>query len=156
MTGKHRTMSAAEHRALPPDPELCYPDCPHVDPERDTAWAILYEDPDHRNEVFFGAGAEEAARRRFAQARQMWNCTLFRQYAPMGWETPDQWTAPAVDPGELTEALAVFRHAPLTAQSLVRVLRRHGLELRATGDGVRLSEADLFAASSIGVREVDR
>lgn len=54
------------------------------------AWAILYEDPDHGNEVFFGAGAEEAARKRFANARLTWNCTLFRQYAPLGWERPDQ------------------------------------------------------------------
>lgn len=53
------------------------------------AWAILFEDPDHGNETFFGEGAAEAALRRFEQARQTWNCTLFRQYAPMGWATPE-------------------------------------------------------------------
>jgi hypothetical protein len=56
----------------------------------DEAWAILYEDPDHGNEVFSGAGAEQAAVRRFEQARQTWNCTLFRQYAPMGWRHPGE------------------------------------------------------------------
>jgi hypothetical protein len=52
------------------------------------AWAMFYEDPSHGHEVFSGYGSESAAMRRFEQARQTWNCTLFRQFAPMGWAIP--------------------------------------------------------------------
>lgn len=48
---------------------------------RPGAWLIWYEDPDHKPEVFVGEGAEEAARRRFAQARDAWSCHLFQRIA---------------------------------------------------------------------------
>lgn len=44
--------------------------------ETKEAWAILYEDPDHAPEVFIGAGAAAAARARYDEANQAWNCWL--------------------------------------------------------------------------------
>ena len=39
-------------------------------------WAILYEDRDRQPEIFVEAGAEEAARGRYKQALNSWNCYL--------------------------------------------------------------------------------
>jgi hypothetical protein len=45
--------------------------------EKPDAWLIFFEDPDHGHEIFKGQGAEEAAHRRWEQARTHWTCHLF-------------------------------------------------------------------------------
>jgi len=105
------TPSGCLHRDLAGNPAHV-PGCPEAtpspEPALDMAWAIFYEDPDHRTETFFGFGAEAAAIRRFEAARQTWNCTLFRQYAPMGWSSPTA-RLPSPDPALDVERLAEMR-----------------------------------------------
>jgi len=48
---------------------------------REFTWVIKFDDADREDEVFGGAGAEDAARRRFEQAQVSWNCTLFVEEA---------------------------------------------------------------------------
>lgn len=54
-------------------------------PERggSDAWLIHFEDASLRPEIFSGAGSEEGARRRFAEASTNWNCNLFRIVSPL-------------------------------------------------------------------------
>lgn len=42
-----------------------------------SAWLIHYEDADRDVEIFTGEGAETAARSRYDESCQSWNCTLF-------------------------------------------------------------------------------
>lgn len=42
----------------------------------EAAWAIHFEDADCKPEIFVGCGAEEAARHRYAQLPDNWNCHL--------------------------------------------------------------------------------
>lgn len=39
-------------------------------------WVIVYDDPEHDHEIFMGAGAEQAARKRYAVAKLNWTCHL--------------------------------------------------------------------------------
>lgn len=45
------------------------------------AWIILFEDQSRPQELFSGAGATDAALRRFDQVRLAWTCHLFRRIA---------------------------------------------------------------------------
>lgn len=44
-------------------------------------WLIRYADQDICGEIFAGAGAEEAARRRFDQQRGHWSISLYQEVA---------------------------------------------------------------------------
>jgi hypothetical protein len=43
-------------------------------------WMIHYEEPEMRPEVFFGEGAEQAARARYAAAKDNWSCHLLSRW----------------------------------------------------------------------------
>lgn len=45
------------------------------------AWVVIYDDPDMPDEIFMGAGAEVAARRRFNEQRGAWSLSLFQEVA---------------------------------------------------------------------------
>jgi hypothetical protein len=53
----------------------------------DERWLLWFADPDKKPEHFSGHGAEEAARRRFDQARMAWTCWLFRTVESPALET---------------------------------------------------------------------
>lgn len=54
-------------------------------PKPDGVWVILYADQDRLPEHFSGAGADEAAKRRFDQLKASWTCRLFRCVAETGY-----------------------------------------------------------------------
>jgi hypothetical protein len=53
---------------------------------REPRWLLYYADVDVSPELFAGHGAEQAALRRFEQAKIGWTCVLYREYTP----TPEQ------------------------------------------------------------------
>lgn len=52
-----------------------------VSPRSEGVWVIIYAPGEHDLEVFMGAGAEEAARKRYAIAKLNWTCRLLCEAA---------------------------------------------------------------------------
>lgn len=57
-------------------------------PVGESRWAILFDDPEVEREVFVGNGAEEAAKKRFAQCLNNWTCYLFKEVGGLGESQP--------------------------------------------------------------------
>lgn len=59
-----------------------------VAPGGEGIWVIMYAPTEHEPEVFIDAGAEEAARKRYAIAKLNWTCHLLCEAAPPAVFTP--------------------------------------------------------------------
>lgn len=77
-------------------------------------WMVFYEDADMRPEVFFGEGAEQGARARYASAKDNWSCHLLSR-------VPES---------------AVSAIEPMTEEQFMDALRALGEKMAADGKPV--------------------